>query len=192
MPFQLLIDLTVDPLYGFVKALRIIMECGAENIKSDSERLFIHIDWEGNNKEFIQCISRINALASVEPRYRFYVCLYDENMDLRKVFKSLGYSLIPSALSTRVFAYRKLDESFTLVVEKTSHKDMFILRCVQGRVLPYMLTPSMYTIYGKLSDISTQVLKILELLERELHRLRHESEKLSISIRISDSMCVVS
>ena len=148
MIFQVSTDLSIDPAFGFVKALRIVKSCEPRNIVSDSERMTIHLDFEGDAERALQCISQLRGLASIDVRLAINMCV-DEP---RKIFKMVGMTIIPPALSTRVLAYVQYGDGIVFI-ERTSRRDFFLARYARVKRLPLPIPPSIYTVYGYLPEV---------------------------------------
>lgn len=148
MIFQVSADLSIDPAFGFVKALRIVKSCEPKNIVSDSERMTLHLDFEGDAERALQCISQLRGLASIDVRLVINMCVDDP----RKVFKMVGMTVIPSALSTRILAYAQYSEG-VVFIERTSRRDFFLARYARVKRLPLPIPPSIYTVYGHLPEV---------------------------------------
>ena len=172
MIFQISTDISIDPAFGFVKALRIVKRCEPKNIVSDSERMTVHLDFEGSAEQVLQCISQLRGLASIDVRLVISMCV-DEP---RKIFRMIGMTVIPPALSARVLAYAQCGEGIVFI-EKTSRRDFFLARYARVKRLPLPVPPSIYTIYGYLPEIvslaktSYEVLKMFG--EELLAKLRN-------------------
>jgi len=167
MPLQISADITVDPSYGFVKAIRIVKECNPRHIVSYSEKLSIHLDSEGNVVETLNCLKNIRGIASIDIKYLFTMCIDNP----RKVLKSINFSIVPQAISHRVIAYRSLDQGIVFI-EKTSKRDHFIIRYTKARTLPIPPPPSIYIVYGSLPDIVDQALGIANIIQKFVNELK--------------------
>ncbi len=148
MLFQLSIDISVDPSFGFVKALRIAKSCEPKNLVSDSEKMSMHLDFEGDAEKVLQCISSIRGLASIDVRLVINMCVDNP----RKILRSVGMSIVPPALSTRILAYAQRGNGIVFV-EKTSRRDFFLARYARVKSLPLPVPPSIYVVYGYIPEV---------------------------------------
>ncbi len=168
MPMQLSMDIAVDPLYGFVKAVRIVNSCGEHrNMVCDSERSHIHIDLEGDIKAFLRCIEGIRGYASADIKALFTAAM--EGIE-RKVLKELGWKVVPQALSQRVIAYLPR-AGYSVVLEKTGKQGIYIARIARVREIPLPPPPSIYMVFGTVEEVARRGLEIAEILEKEVNEL---------------------
>jgi len=178
MIFQISTDISIDPAFGFVKALRIVKSCEPKNIMSDSERMVLHLDFEGSAEQALQCISQLRGLASIDVRLVINMCV-DEP---RKIFKIIGMAVIPPALSTRVLAYAQCGEGIVFI-ERTSRRDFFLARYARVKRLLLPIPPSTYTIYGPLPEVALSAKTSYEVLKTFGEKLLTKLRSLGIETR---------
>ncbi len=148
MLFQFSIDISVDPSFGFVKALRIAKSCEPKSLVSDSEKMSLHLDFERDAEKVLHCISSIRGLASIDIRLVIIMCVDNP----RKVLRSIGMNIVPSALSARILAYAQRGNG-VVFVEKTSRRDLFLARYARVKHLSFPVPPSVYVVYGYIPEV---------------------------------------
>jgi len=167
--FLLSLDISIDPDYGFVKAIRVINSCRPKRMVSDTVSMFIHADFEASPEDVLKCVEDIDGVASIDVK----LCLR-MSADARRVQRSLremGFTLVPAPLAQRIIAYKRIDDS-CIVIERTSRPGIYIARVARCRSLPMPVPHSIFVVTGRLRDIASEVLRISSILERFFESLR--------------------
>jgi len=161
--FLLSVDLSIDPNYGFVKAVRKVRSCNAKKVASDSLSLFIHADFEGDAESALECLREIAGLATID--VKLCLRLPTDAKSLREVLRSLGYSIIPQPLSTRYVAYKQLSSTLRVFIERTSREGIYLARVCRGTAISIPPPYSAFAISGVIDKAVDEALKIVEILK---------------------------
>ncbi|RLG77937.1 MAG: hypothetical protein DRO12_00655 [Thermoprotei archaeon] len=179
--YRISVYVTIDPEYGFVNTIRIFKKCGAEKLKSDSITLTIHAEFSGSYEQlskFLDCIAEIRGSCGAELRALLKLA------DSSKLIKC-GFVRGPRQLFGKNIFYRGIQEGF-LVIEPTKKEQLYVARLYHVKRLLPPLQPSMYMVYGILSEVTIKVKDYMEVLARELNSLQKCIE-LQANVKLSST-----
>jgi len=161
------IDIDIDPGYGFVRALRSLRNCPHRTMKVDSIAMHIHMDSRGDAKKFLECVSSVEGYASIDIK----LCLSaDDEKALLRTLRSIGYSIVPRAISTRIAAMKRV-EGGAVIVERTSRPGTYLLRLARGSRIEIPIPPSTYVVVGPTKEACTSAQRVAEALEQEFRNI---------------------
>ncbi len=173
--FLLSLDLSVDPNYGFVRALRKISSCNPRRLTSDSISMFIHADFVGDAETILKCIRGLEGVGSIE--IKLCLLLPTDEKVLRNLLKKLGFSLIPRALASRVVAYQRVEGGPFLVLERTSRPGLYLAKVARSYNPPLPPPHSFTSISGRINDVIERCSNIVELLKNLFYSFNKEGIK---------------
>jgi len=179
--FLISVDLSIDPNFGFVKALRIANSCSPKKIVSDSLSLFIHMDFEVEDPETVfKCVEQFVGLASIDIK----LCLWvPPEADLRKALRKTSFRPVPKAMSDRVAGYRNVGDGI-VVIEETSRKGLYVARYLAARSLPIPIPSSTYIVHGYAKQVVETCRERASKLLREIESLVSMLRSMGIAAEI--------
>lgn len=156
---QALIEITVDPDFGFAKALRIVYSCIGKKLYGDSERRYIRIVITSNLENSIKCLFNIKGFFNIDLRLILDLSSYSTI-----ILKTLNVKPILQKLSKRYIGFLKFEDNLYLI-EKTSKNNKIIIKMLKTKNFPAVIEPSMYLIYG-CNEIIDEVITRLKILKK--------------------------
>ncbi|MEM0371887.1 MAG: hypothetical protein QXY23_04850 [Ignisphaera sp.] len=162
---QAIIDITIDPDFGYAKALKIASQCSVKKLYGDSEKRILHILLPDDVEEGIKCLSSIKGFFNIYLRLVIKIIKSDDN-----IWRKIGIKPVPKGLSKRFVGYMEI-ENHVCLVEKTTKNDTFLVKVLKTKNLPAIIEPSMYLIYGNSTSILNSISTYLRILQTFIERV---------------------
>ncbi|MEM1541730.1 MAG: hypothetical protein QW101_03685 [Ignisphaera sp.] len=162
---QAIVDITIDPDFGYTKALKIANQCFVKKLYGNSEKRILHILLLGDIEEGIKCLSSIKGFFNIYLRLVVKIAKSDDS-----VWRKIGIKSAPKGLSKRFVGYMEI-ENHVCLVEKTAKNDTFLVKVLKTKNLPAIIEPSVYLIYGDSTSILNSISTYLRILQTFTERV---------------------
>lgn len=139
---HLMVSAVIDGSYGLIKALRLLKKCGARPLGIDSLNSVVRFEVP---VESLGCLAELRGFFVIEPR----LVLISERCV--EVLKSLGFVMVRGPTSHRIELYKECG-NVLLIVQRTSRKGVYLVRCCRGRrfTAPLPMSACTFTLTGAL------------------------------------------
>ena len=162
----IIITLAVDESYGLVKASRVLKECGVETRNISINTLYNTIRASFNDVEKLKCALNIKGFLSAE------ILSTAKCDNIKHALSQMSFNILPSA-PQRIIGYKSFGE-YTIVVQKTSKENTYLLRICNIKRFDVPLPPSACIFRIKDSadvDHVKSAASLIERIEEELKKL---------------------
>ncbi len=162
-----LIDIAVNEGFGIIKAMRIAEECRARTISLDSNRNILSLSLKDPTYDDIKCLSRINGYISIELRIIINLC--DHKIDIISLLRNSNLNYEHPPHSGRLICSIELENGF-IAIWRTSKDCIYMGRYLNSKRISFPISPSLYTITGRWSEIMPRINLLLSDLNEFIRR----------------------
>jgi hypothetical protein len=164
MKLQASVSIALKNTYEFTKVLKRLIQCGVKNIKADSISNYIRFELENINIVF-ECLNEFKEIFLIVD-LKAYINIPNSKLD--DMIKSLNLRKMPLLYPYRIIAVINYN-NYLLAIQKTSNRNVYLIRCIGGKNVDVVLPPSSLLFIGSIDIVRNEVSKCINILNSVLN-----------------------
>ncbi len=166
MRLQASISIALKNTYEFTKVLKRLIQCGIKNIKADSINNYIRFELKNINIVF-ECLNEFKEIFLIVD-LKAYINISNSRLD--DMIKTLNLRKTPLLYPYRIIAVINYN-NYLLAIQKTSNRNVYLIRCIGGKNIDVVLPPSSLLFIGSIDIVRNEISKCINILNSVLNNI---------------------
>uniref|UniRef100_A0A7C5UWC5 Uncharacterized protein n=1 Tax=Ignisphaera aggregans TaxID=334771 RepID=A0A7C5UWC5_9CREN len=171
MRLQASVSIAFKNTYEFTKVLKRLIQCGIKNIKADSINNYIHFELENINIKNIniifECLNEFKEIFLIAD-LKAYMNIPNSKLD--DMIKTLNIRKMPLLYPYRIIAVINYN-NYLLAIQKTSNRNVYLIRCIGGKNVDVVLPPSSLLFIGPIDTVRNEISRCTDILNSILNNI---------------------